>query len=658
MKKIYFLVFLLCASFSSVMAQMQRIESGGVYFELESWNGMTAYVCQDDAHKSLTEVTIPSTVEYDGQTYTVDRIAGYAFSDCKSLTKVTLPNTITNIGTEAFVRCESLDSISIPNSVARIENDAFHDCSSLKSVVLPTSMEYLGHGAFYGCTSLPSITIPAGLTYIDSYTFSYCNALNNVNIPSNITSIGYEAFSHCSSLKSISLPDGLTKIEGWSFYDCDSLLSITLPSSVTYLEGYVFYHCNRLDSLTISTNVKTIDKYAFNSTSIDYVAIHAGSIKELVESDLKLLLFERGISWGTGPDGSIMTRFHIFVNGVEQKGDLVIPDGVTRINKHALSYCTELNSVEVPNSVNSIGEYAFRGLSFVNINATTPPTITSTNIIDEDAFIVLPDAATLATYQAHPVWSEFGTRLISKDAMQMREVTVTASNSLSSLHKTIGEENLLNTIKLKVHGTINSYDIMLIRNKMLNLRYLDLSDAEVRACSYEYYSGYCTHDNILEDHSFSDLNLQVVHLPKNLTEIRNCFNSCQKLDTVYFQPGLTIIGDNTFQDCRNLRYVKLDEGVTRIGSNAFRETHNLKYINLPNSLEYIGYEAFYNSGLPSITFPANLSYIEGNAFHYGQLQHITFAPNCKLQQINSGTFQYQYNLQSIDWENTNILSKR
>ena len=525
----------------------------------------------------------------------------------------------------------------------------------MKSITLPNGLKKIGYEAF-AYTAIESIEMPHTVISTENQIFYNCKNLKSVTLSNSLTRIERNICQGCTSLESITIPDGVKSIGGYAFYHCESLKSVVIPNSVTSIEDYTFYYCYNLDSLTISTNVKSIDDCAFCSTSIDYIAIHAGSIKELVESDLKSLLCERGISWGTGPDGSIMTRFHIFVNGVEQKGHIVIPEGVTKINKHALSYCTELNSVEVPNSVNSIGEYAFRGFSSVNINATTPPTITSTNIIDEDAFIVLPNAATLAIYQAAPVWSEFGTRLITKDAMQMREVTVTASNSLSSLHKTIGEENLMNTIKLKVHGTINSYDIMLIRNKMLNLRYLDLSDAEVKACSYEYYSGYCTHDNILEDHSFSDLNLQVVHLPKNLTEIRNCFNSCQKLDTVYFQPGLTIIGDNTFQDCRNLRYVKLDEGVTRIGSNAFRETHNLKYINLPNSLEYIGYEAFYNSGLPSITFPANLSYIEGNAFHYGQLQHITFAPNCKLQQINSGTFQYQYNLQSIDWENTNITT--
>ena len=671
MKKIYFLIVLLCASISSVMAQ--RIESGGLYFELESWNGMTAYVCQDESYKSMTEVTIPSTVEYNGQTYTVVRISNNAFYECEALATVTMPNTIkeihgwafyncrslqtvnmsntlTYIAEYAFHKCEALESITIPNTVTEIQYDAFRECTSLMSITIPNSVQIIASSVFSDCQSLESVTLPNNMEYIGGSAFSNCRALTSINIPEGITKIEGSTFSNCDALRSVTFPSTLQKIEGWSFYSCDTLQSLTIPNTITYIGEYAFCDCYNMQSLTIPTSVKKVEDRAFGSNyNLKQIDILASNYQEVCEGNLNKQLY-----YASDQNNGATRR--LFVGGTELKGDVVLPEGITTISELAFYNCKTINSIELPSTITSINNNSLNGISIIHLNATTPPTITSTNIIDVDAFIVLPDAATLATYQAHPVWSEFGTRLISKDAMQIREVTVMANNSLSSLHKTLGEENLMNTVKLKVHGTINSYDIMLIRNKMLNLRYLDLSDTEVKACSYEYYSGYCTHDNMLEDYSFSELNLQVVHLPKNLTEIRNCFYSCQKLDTVYFQPGLTIIGDNTFQDCRNLRYVKLDEGVTRIGSHAFRETHNLKHINLPNSLEYIGYEAFYNSGLPSITFPANLSYIDGNAFQNGQLQQISFAPNCKLQQINSGTFQYQYNLQSIDWENTNITS--
>ncbi len=675
MKKLFFFILLFCAT--NMFAEGFQV--GDLHYDVESWEEKTVRVAGHESYKSLTEVTIPSTIEYAGETYTVTKIGGYAFADCQDLTSVKIPNSITSIGNDAFVRCKSLTTISLPNSITSISSCAFKECVSLKSINIPNNIATIEYETFRSCSSLESIDIPNSVTRINSWAFAYCESLKSFVMPNSVTSTENYIFHECKSLTSLTLsnsltrierdicwyctalesiiiPDGVESIGGYAFYGCSSLKSIAIPNSVKTIEDNTFDGCRSLSSLTISTNVKYIDGCAFCSTSLSSIKVNTNSITEFAESNLLSLLFETaGVSWSNLPDGRTL-NVHIYIDGVEQTGNIVIPEGTTYINRFAFCQCKDITSVEVPSSVTSIGEYAFYGLQTVHINATTPPAIKSTNIIDDNALIVLPDAATLATYQSTPIWEDFGTRLVTKDAMQLREVTVAANNSLSSLHKTIGEENLLNTIKLKVHGTINSYDIMLIRNKMLNLRYLDLSDAEVKACPYEYYSGYCTHDNILEDHSFSNLNLQVVHLPKNLTEIRNCFNSCPKLDTVYFQPGLTIIGDNTFQDCNALRYVKLDEGVTRIGSNAFRETHNLKYINLPNSLESIGYEAFYNSGLPSITFPANLSYIEGNAFQYGQLQQITFAPNCKLQQINSGTFQYQYNLQSIEWENTNITT--
>ncbi len=780
MKKFYFCILLLGACIGSLYAE-DIAQTGDLYFGIDTWNG-TAYVMQDESYKSLTEVTIPSNVEYNGQTYTVDRISYYAFYGCESLTTITMPNTIKSIGYEAFRECfalnsitmsdqltdigslafhdctslqsitlpntltslgwgtfcradltsvtipsslttiesrmfedcKNLTSVTIPNSITSISSEAFLRCESLTTITLPNSIISLGSSSFSGCKSLTSINLPNSLVDIGGNAFRNCESLTSVVIPNSITSISSEIFYGCSNLKSITLPNGLKKIgtyafahtaiesiemphtvistENYIFYNCKNLKSVTLsnsltrierdicwncislesitipdgvksiggnafnycqslksvviPNSVTSIEDYTFYSCYNLDSLTISTNVTSIDDCAFCSTSIDYIAIHAGSVNELVESDLKSLLFESGMSR--------LNSFHIFINGVEQKGDFVIPEGVTKINKHALSYCSELSSVEVSSSVTSIGEYAFYGVSSVNINATTPPTITSTNIIDEDAFIVLPDAATLATYQSTPIWEEFGTRLVTKDAMQLREVTVAANNSLSSLHKTIGEENLLNTIQLKVHGSINSYDIMLIRNKMLNLRYLDLSDAEVKACPYEYYSGFCTHDNKLEDHSFSELNLRVVHLPKNLEEIYECFLSCPHLDTVYCQPGLKRIGTSAFNNCPSLRYVGVHEGLKEIGDYAFYSTPNLHTVNLPSTLESIGYYAFNSSGINVVTIPANVSYIGSEAFRGCKMESLVFEPGGKLNTISSEIFSDLSNLKTINWENSNI----
>ena len=673
MKKLFFFILLFCAT--SIYAQ--RFQSGDLYFDVDPWEAYTASVAQDESYKSLTEVTIPSTVEYAGETYTVTKIGGYAFADCQDLTSVKIPNSITSIGNDAFVRCKSLTTISLPNSITSISSCAFKECVSLKSINIPNNIATIEYETFRSCSSLESIDIPNSVTRINSWAFAYCESLKSFVMPNSVTSTENYIFHECKSLTSLTLsnsltrierdmcwyctalesiiiPDGVESIGGYAFYGCSSLKSIAIPNSVKTIEDNTFDCCRSLSSLTISTNVKRIDGCAFCSTSLSSIKVNTNSITEFAESNLLSLLFETaGVPWFNLPDGRTL-NVHIYIDGVDQTGNIVIPEGTTNINRFAFCQCKDITSVEVPSSVTSIGEYAFYGLQTVHINATTPPAITSTNIIDENALIVLPDAATLATYQSTPIWEDFGTRLVTKDAMQLREVTVAANNSLSSLHKTIGEENLLNTIRLKVRGTINSYDIMLIRNKMLNLRYLDLSDAEVKACPYEYYSGFCTHDNKLEDHSFSELNLQVVHLPKNLEEIYECFLSCPHLDTVYCQPGLKRIGTSAFNNCPSLRYVGVHEGLKEIGDYAFYSTPNLHTVNLPSTLESIGYYAFNSSGINAVTIPANVSYIGSEAFRGCKMESLAFPANGKLNTISSEIFSDLSNLKTIDWENSNI----
>jgi len=318
------------------------------------------------------------------------------------------------------------------------------------------------------------------------------------------------------------------------------------------------------------------------------------------------------------------------------------------------------------------------------MTATTPPTLKSNKLINATALVLVPETL-LTTYQTAPYWSSFANRIQSENSMAQREVTVTADKNKPALYVAIGEKNLAQTVSLKVNGTINSYDIMLIRNKMINLKYLDLSNASVVANSYEYYTGYCTHDNMLEEYAFSELGLKVLHLPKNLVSIHDCCTNCQGLDTVYCQPGLQSIGNKAFDGCTSLRHVDIKEGLTEIGTNAFANTSSLETIKLPNSLETIGDGAFYNTGLTSITIPANVqnmgeggfvSILKGNhkctqyndngnsdgsvwqwyagAYnHYycggGKLEHVVFAPSCKLKTLPKYTFVGQESLLDISW---------
>ena len=125
-------------------------------------------------------VVIPATVTYGGTTYNVTELRyvnNYgSFERCSGLTSVTIPNSVTSIGSSAFSGCIGLTSVTIPNSVTSIGDYVFYNCIGLTSVTIPNSVDSIGHGAFWGCSSLTSVTIPNSVISIgddafDAYTF-------------------------------------------------------------------------------------------------------------------------------------------------------------------------------------------------------------------------------------------------------------------------------------------------------------------------------------------------------------------------------------------------------------------------------------------------------------------------------------------------------
>ena len=206
-------------------------EIDGIYYNLKtsfippmSFNyTATVTYCGDYSNEYSGSVVIPSSVTYNGTTYSVTSIGDEAFSRCSSLTSVTIPNSVTSIGKNAFQYCYFLTSITIPNSVTSIGELAFYGCESATSVTIGNSVTSIGWATFYGCSSLTSVTIP-----------------------NSVTSIGVQAFEGCSSLTSITIPNSVASIGGYAFYGCDSLTSITIPNSVTSIGYQAFYGCDKL----------------------------------------------------------------------------------------------------------------------------------------------------------------------------------------------------------------------------------------------------------------------------------------------------------------------------------------------------------------------------------------------------------------------------
>lgn len=179
-----------------------------------------------------------------------DSIEDEAFAGFSSLTSISIPDSITSIGSSAFSGCNSLTSITIPDSVTSIGDYAFSGCASLTSITIPDSVTSVGDYAFQRCTSLTSATIPDSVTGIGNNAFSECTSLVKINIPSSVTKIGIYAFSYCSSLTEIEIPASVTSIGNNAFVGCHGLTDVTIPSSVTFIGSSAFTECSKLTSIT------------------------------------------------------------------------------------------------------------------------------------------------------------------------------------------------------------------------------------------------------------------------------------------------------------------------------------------------------------------------------------------------------------------------
>ena len=128
---------------------------------------------------------------------------GFKLPDC--VTGIILPNGATAIEKFSTIVNDfpNLQTITIPSSVTSIGSSAFYKCTKLTSVTIPEGVTSIGMSAFYNCSGLTSITIPESVTSIGNYAFYNCSSLTSITIPESVTSIGNYAFSECSSLKTI-----------------------------------------------------------------------------------------------------------------------------------------------------------------------------------------------------------------------------------------------------------------------------------------------------------------------------------------------------------------------------------------------------------------------------------------------------------------------
>ncbi len=321
------------------------------------------YYFVSDADPSLLSLTIPETI----RDLPVKAIGIGAFEDCDNLTAITIPDSVTSIGSGAFYNTAYYNEESHwEKGVLYIGNhliearDTFSGAYTIKA-----GTKTIANSAFDFCSNLASITIPDSVTYIGEYAFWYCDSLASVTIPDSVTSIGSSAFSGCSSLASVTIPDSVTYIGAAAFSGCTSLTSVTIGDGVTSIGDYTFSGCSGLASITIGDSVTSIGEYAFGgcssltSITVDPAnAVYHSDGNCLIETASKTLI--AGCNTGVIPsDGSVTSIGEYAFYNCDSLASITIPGSVTSIGIGAFSDCDSLASITIGDGVTSIGYGAF-----------------------------------------------------------------------------------------------------------------------------------------------------------------------------------------------------------------------------------------------------------------------------------------------------------
>ena len=443
------LVLLFSILFTSTLpSSAYDFEVNGIFYNLISLEDgtRTAEVTRDSIEFSYYsgEINIPPTVIYQGTSIPVVRIGEKAFQmpypavpldsteaipeseDLGGPTTIHVPFSVKEIGEAAFSCCRELTTVELADGLKNISYGAFWDCRKLTKIYFPSTLESIGPRAFKGCTELKDIEIPSGLKEIGDGAFESCTSITDLVLPKSCD-VALSAFDGCLGMKAVVIHKKVCY--SW-FARNSSLESVTLGDEVECIVENAFKNCTNLSSISLSESVKQIGANAFQNTAllnqdgIVYVGHFACSYKgEEMPSDAKLEVREgtRAISdraFYYCPASSIILPESIISMG---EGAFMgckftafsVPSNVRYIPSLAFESCRKLESIVLPESLDSIGDRAFERCQKLQ-SVTLPSSISKLGI---SCFGGCKELTSVVSYIKEPMQDNSYFAYTSKDAV-------------------------------------------------------------------------------------------------------------------------------------------------------------------------------------------------------------------------------------------------
>ena len=586
-----------------------------------------------------TVYNIPETVTYNGYVYTVTSIHNNGFTarggaKVSGLTGVTMPDTITSIGNDAFYGC-ALTSVTIPENVTSIGTRAFC-CSngaygfSLTTVnnnsLIPITADSTVYWS-YGESHPGTINGQVSETEMDGITYKYnsrskiCAVIGcdeDITV-ADMSSVRIGGYSYC-----------IKYIEEGVFENKTNIQSLSVGSGLKTIASDQFSGLISLTSLTIGSSIESIGSNAFrgcsNLTFIQFDAINCSALEIGT-------FYDAGVN-GDGIDitvGNSVTVIpaNIFNSGSAEHSPkittLIIGDNVGTVGNGAFSYCDEVETLVIGNSMTSLSNLPISSsLVFLTIgrNITTvgEGTFTAcTNLTD----LTIPISTNAVGSNNNPAF---------RGCSNIREIRFTAGD---------GDSQDYDSNNSRLTPWYFS------RSSLTNISFSD----DIRSIgSFTLFENNCI-DILLLPNNLESIgnyafcgcsNLKSITIPGSVTSIGNyAFSGCSKLVSLTISDGITIFGgNNVFESCTSLTTVTIPDSVTTIPGSAFRYCSKLKavYFSENSHLTTIEGGAFQYSALETITIPDSVIVIGGGAFDGCRLTTITIPEN--VTSISNSTFSH------------------
>lgn len=417
LKKIEFAAFNNCAALTELYIPASVTEIGTNAFDCCSSierivveDGNEVYYSEnncliDREHRAIILACNDSVIPNDGS---VEVIYYHAFSNCKKIENIVVPETVEKICQYAFSGCSSLRNIQLPKLLcgdnpwdSGYGDGLFEDCSSLEYFEIPEGMTKISSNMFNGCESLKEIKIPDSVTTIDRWAFSGCKSLTELVIPKSVTLIGpergrngnYDFIKGCTSLRSLVVEDGnptyhskdnciietktgtlfaiaengvipndgsVTNIGENAFCACENLTEISLPEGVTTIGSNAFSKVKNLKKINIPKSVNTIGSDAFFDNWKDYrpdVVEKENGVCYVGNWAVGLVKIKEARTDSDDSDSPFVSKWR-WKEALPESGAITIREGTVGICANAFSSST-IQAVSLPSSLKYICSSAF-----------------------------------------------------------------------------------------------------------------------------------------------------------------------------------------------------------------------------------------------------------------------------------------------------------